>query len=68
VTRWTVRGTHQGEEFFGVSATGERIEMRGIQIDRFEGDRIVEERAEFDLLGALQQLGAVPEPGQSQGA
>ena len=68
VTRWTVRGTHQGEEFFGVPATGERIEMRGIQIDRFEGGKLVEERAEFDLLGALQQLGAVPETGQAQGA
>ena len=67
VTRWTVRGTHQGE-FFGVPATGERIEMRGIQIDRFEGGKIVEERAEFDLLGALQQLGAAPEPGQAEGA
>ena len=67
VTRWTVRGTHQGE-FFGVPATGERIEMRGIQIDRFEEGKLVEERAEFDLLGALQQLGAVPEPGQAQGA
>jgi steroid delta-isomerase-like uncharacterized protein len=68
VTRWTVRGTHQGEEFFGVPATGERIEMRGIQIDRFEGGKLVEERAEFDLFGALQQLGAVHEPGQAQGA
>ncbi|HEY6751334.1 MAG TPA: ester cyclase [Rubrobacteraceae bacterium] len=68
VTRWTVRGTHQGEEFFGVPASGQRIEMRGIQIDRFEGGKLVEERAEFDLLGALQQLGAIPEPGQAPGA
>ena len=68
VSRWTVRGTHQGEEFFGVPATDERIEMRGIQIDRFEEGKLVEERAQFDLLGALQQLGAVPEPGQAQGA
>jgi steroid delta-isomerase-like uncharacterized protein len=57
VSRWTLRGTHQGE-FFGVPATGERVEMGGIQIDRFEGGKIVEERAEFDLLGAMQQLGA----------
>ena len=48
--------------FFGVPATGEWIEMRGIQIDRFEGGKIVEERAEFDLLGAMRQVGAVPEP------
>jgi steroid delta-isomerase-like uncharacterized protein len=67
VTRWTVRGTHQGE-FFGVPATDEQIEMRSIQIDRFGGGKMVEERAEFDLLGALQQLGAIPEPGQAQGA
>ena len=64
VTRWTVRGTHQGE-FFGVPATGERIEMRGIQVDRLEGGKLVEERAEFDLMGALQQLGAVPGPEQA---
>ena len=64
VRRYTIRGTHQGE-FFGVPATGKRIEMRGIQIDRFEGGKMMEERAEFDLLGALQQLGAVPEPGQA---
>jgi steroid delta-isomerase-like uncharacterized protein len=68
VTRYTVRGTHQGEDFFGVPATGERIEMRGIQIDRLEGGKMVEERAEFDLLGALQQLGAIPGSGQAQGA
>ena len=68
VSRYTIRGTHQGDEFFGVPATGERIEMRGIQIDRLEGGKMVEERAEFDLLGALQQLGAIPESGQAPGA
>jgi hypothetical protein len=42
--------------------------MRGIQIDRFEGGKLVEERAEFDLLGVLQQLGAIPESEQSEEA
>ena len=68
VSRYTIRGTHQGEEFFGVPATGKRIEMSSIQVDRFKGGKLVEERAEFDLLGAFQQLGAVPESGQSPGA
>jgi predicted ester cyclase len=63
VSRWTLRGTHRGE-FFGVAGTGNRVEFTGIQIDRFdkESGKIVEERAEFDLLGAMRQVGAVPEP------
>ena len=51
VSRWTVRGTHQGD-FFGVAGTGNRVAFTGIQIDRFdESGKIVEERVEFDLLG-----------------
>jgi predicted ester cyclase len=59
-SRWTLRGTHQGD-FFGVAGTGNRVEFTGIQIDRFgESGKIVEERAEFDLLGAMRQTGAIP--------
>ena len=62
VSRWTVRGTHQGE-FFGVAGTGNWVEFTGIQIDRFdESGKIVEEWAEFDLLGAMRQMGTVREP------
>ena len=59
VSRWTLRGTHRGE-FFGVAGTGKRVEFTGIQIDRFDekSGKIVEERAEFDLLGAMRQMGA----------
>jgi predicted ester cyclase len=62
VSRYTAKGTHQGE-FFGVAPTGERIEMSGIQIDRFdeESGKMVEEWPEYDLLGAMKQMGAVPE-------
>jgi steroid delta-isomerase-like uncharacterized protein len=69
VSRWTLRGTHQGE-FFGVPASGKRVEMSGIQIDRFdeESGKIVEEWAEFDLLGAMRQMGAIPEPQQEAGS
>jgi predicted ester cyclase len=60
VSRWTLRGTHQGE-FFDVAGTGNRVEFTGIQIDRFdESGKIVEERAQFDLLGAMRQMGAIP--------
>jgi steroid delta-isomerase-like uncharacterized protein len=65
VTRYTVSGTHQGE-FFGVAGTGKRIEMSGINIDRFdESGKLVEEWPEYDLLGAMQKMGAIPEPQQA---
>ena len=64
VSRYTVSGTHQGE-FFGVPGSGKRIEMSGIQIDRFdESGNLIEEWPEYDLLGAMRQIGAVSEPGQ----
>jgi predicted ester cyclase len=61
VSRYTATGTHQGE-FFGVAPTGKRIGMSGIQIDRFdENGKMVEEWPEYDLLGAMKQMGAVAE-------
>ena len=62
VTCYTVSGTHQGE-FFGVGATGEWIMMSGIMVDRLEDGKMVEEWPEYDLLGVMQQLGAVATPG-----
>jgi steroid delta-isomerase-like uncharacterized protein len=60
VTRYTGRGTHQGEaEDFG-PPTGRQIEFQGISIYRFEGGKIVEEWALFDNLRILQQLGLLP--------
>jgi steroid delta-isomerase-like uncharacterized protein len=69
VTRWEASGTHQGE-FFGVPGSGRRIEMSGIQIDRFdeESGKVVEEWPEYDLLGAIKQIGAIPEPQEQQQA
>jgi steroid delta-isomerase-like uncharacterized protein len=61
VSRWTIRGTHQGEtEEFG-PATGKQIELEGITIIRIEGGKIVEEWNRYDNLSALQQLGLAPE-------
>ena len=61
VTRWTVRGTHQGEvEGFG-PPTGRQVEMRGITIHRIDGGTIIEEWNSYDNLGVMQQLGLIPE-------
>lgn len=61
VTRWTIRGTHQGEtEDFG-PATGKQMELKGISISRIHDGKIVEEWNSYDNLGVLQQLGLAPE-------
>lgn len=54
---YTLTGTHQGD-FEGVAPTGKRIEVRGLQIGRFENAQIVERWGMSDLLGIMQQLGA----------
>jgi steroid delta-isomerase-like uncharacterized protein len=61
VTRYTIRGTHQGEtEEFG-PPTEKQMELKGITIHRFEGGKIVEEWEAYDNLSVIQQLGLVPE-------
>jgi len=59
---YTLSGTHEGE-FQGIEATHRRIEVRGVQIGRFEDGKIVERWGASDELGILRQLGAAPEAG-----
>jgi steroid delta-isomerase-like uncharacterized protein len=59
VTRWTIRGTHQGEiEEFG-PPTGKQVEIQGITIHRIEDGEIVEEWERYDNLSVMRQLGLV---------
>ena len=57
--RITARGVHTAE-LLGVPATGRPIEMRLINLFRVQGGRVVEQWAEPDLFGLLQQIGAIP--------
>jgi steroid delta-isomerase-like uncharacterized protein len=66
VTRWTGRGTHQGE-LFGVAPSGNQVELSGITISRFEGGKIAEDWTNSDTLSMMQQIGAVPSPEGAQG-
>ncbi len=60
-TRGTLRGTHQGE-MMGAPATGNRVTFTGIQTDRIAGGKIMESWSNWDTLGMLEQIGAVPAP------
>jgi len=66
VTRWTGSGTHQGE-LMGVAPTGNQVRITGITINRVSGGKIVESWSNYDALGMMQQIGAIPEPGQAAG-
>jgi predicted ester cyclase len=46
-TRWTATMTHEGK----------RVSLKGITIDRFERDRIVEAWRSMDMLALLRQTG-----------
>jgi predicted ester cyclase len=60
VARVKVTGTHKGE-FMGVSATGTRVDVKLIDIMRFNGTGLVWEHwGVADMLSLMQQLGAVP--------
>jgi steroid delta-isomerase-like uncharacterized protein len=61
VSRWTAQGTHQGE-LMGIAPTGNRVTLTGITIHRIEDAKIVEEWENWDALGMMQQIGAVPSP------
>jgi steroid delta-isomerase-like uncharacterized protein len=57
--RFTMRGSHRGT-FFGVPATGKSIDVQEMNFYRWSGRQIVQERGQPDLLGLMQQIGAIP--------
>jgi predicted ester cyclase len=59
--RQTADGTHEGE-FQGIAPTGKTVTIRGMGIARIENGKIAESWWEFDALGLMQQLGAIPAP------
>ncbi|WP_137993897.1 ester cyclase [Streptomyces vilmorinianum] len=58
-TRWTWNATHTGD-FMGIQPTGKKVAQSGMTIQRFREDgKIVEAWWNYDLLGLMQQLGAI---------
>ena len=56
---WTARGTHLGD-LMGIAPTGKRIEVRGMYMYRFADGKVVERAGARDMLGLMQQIGAIP--------
>jgi predicted ester cyclase len=55
--RWTLKATHSGP-FLGVAATGRRVTMTGMNIQRVADGRVVEHWSNADQLGLLRQVQA----------
>jgi steroid delta-isomerase-like uncharacterized protein len=59
VKHWNFKGDHTGV-FFGIPATGKKVDLDGVTLVRMENGKIAEERDFFDNLEFMQQLGLVP--------
>jgi steroid delta-isomerase-like uncharacterized protein len=60
-TTWTATGTHRGE-LMGIPPTGRSVTATGMGLDRVRDGQLVESWANYDTLGMLVQLGAIPAP------
>jgi len=59
VACWTYSGTHRGD-YMGVPATNKKVSVSGITIHHIAGGKIMDSHTNWDALGLMQQLGAVP--------
>lgn len=61
VGRIRATGTHTGEPFMGLPASGKSVDVPLIDITRFDDDGIAREHwGLFDAMSMMQQLGAIP--------
>jgi steroid delta-isomerase-like uncharacterized protein len=58
---YTLSGTHKGP-LMGIPATGKKVSIRGLQLSKFRGGKMVERWGSSDQLGMLQQLGVTAIP------
>jgi steroid delta-isomerase-like uncharacterized protein len=63
VACWTLSGTHKGD-FMGIPATNKKVSVGGMTIHHIAGGKIMDSHTNWDALGMMQQLGAVPATGK----
>jgi steroid delta-isomerase-like uncharacterized protein len=61
-SRWTIPGTHDGP-FQGIPATGKSVAIAGVDMSRVVDGKVAEHWAQFDVIGAMQQIGAMSASG-----
>ena len=58
-TRWVVTGSQQ-QELMGIPATGRTIRVEGMNFYRLKDGRVSDIWTQFDAVGMMQQVGAIP--------
>ena len=64
-TRWIASATHQGD-LMGIAPTGNRVTVAGTSVERIVDGKIEETWDNYDALGMMQQIGAIPSPEEAQ--
>jgi len=63
---WTFAGTHAGllllPDGTELAPTGRRVQVRGMELVRMRGDKIVVDNLYYDNLSVAAQLGLLPQP------
>jgi predicted ester cyclase len=59
MVRFTARGTHQGA-WKGIAPTGKQVTYTGMTILQIVNGKVTKHYTEWDALGLMQQIGAVP--------
>ncbi|HYV93557.1 MAG TPA: ester cyclase [Chitinophagales bacterium] len=61
VTRGYWTGTHKGN-FMGIPGTGKQVRADYIDVWKIQNDKATENWVQMDMVGVMQQLGAMPAP------
>jgi len=60
MTRLRMQGTQEGR-LLGIGVSGKKVDITGIRVDRLSEGKIAESWFQWDTLGMLMQIGALPD-------
>jgi len=63
VVQWRATGSFTGTPFQGIHATGRPVELRGVDVMRFEQGKLKHNTIYYDGLGFVRQIGMLPREG-----
>ena len=63
VVQWRATGTFTGTPFRGIHATGRNIELRGVDVMRFEQGKLKHNTIYYDGLAFARHIGMLPREG-----